>query len=76
MNVREECGHDRREVLRGSVRWAATLGLSLLSAGLLIRNPGSSAEDRCRRSRRCRGCAKLADCSLPEALSEKNHGQR
>lgn len=62
----------RREMLRSGVRYLALAGVSLLSAGLLVRGRGGSASDRCPRSAPCRHCGALAKCRRPQALAAKN----
>jgi hypothetical protein len=64
MNDSPENRCTRRELFSSSVRYVALGGLTLLSAGLVLRQ-GRAA---CPRLPDCRGCAALDRCSLPEAV--------
>ncbi|MFH1267374.1 MAG: hypothetical protein ABIK89_16745 [Planctomycetota bacterium] len=76
MQSRREINESRRAMLRSAARSFVLGGLAVLSAGLLARGKGASAESRCPRPGICRRCAVLASCSLPPALAARKKSKR
>ena len=76
MKHRDDHEASRREMLRSGVRYLALTGVSLLSAGLLVRASGPTAADRCSRSPACGNCRALATCRRPQALAAKKRKAR
>jgi len=70
MNDSTECKANRLELLRSTARYLALGGLSLVSAGLIVRGGGSSAA-ACGRRCGCRGCPALAHCQLACAAARR-----
>jgi hypothetical protein len=68
-------GYDenRREFLRSLGRKTA-LGALVLGTGSLVARPGNREE--CVSNGICRGCAEVAECGLPQALSFKESASR
>jgi hypothetical protein len=62
----------RRELLASSVRYVALGGLTLLSAGLVMRR----GNPICPRLPDCRDCAALDRCGLPEAVAARRSARR
>ncbi len=62
---------NRREFLRGSLRYSLLAGLAAVSAALLRRRGSRLANQTCVNESICRGCAVFDDCGLPQALSAK-----
>ena len=61
---------DRREFLRGSLRYGLLAGLAALTARTLTRRGAQS----CTNEGICRGCPVYTGCELPQALSAKQAG--
>jgi len=55
---------NRREMCRSALRYLALGGITVLSAGLIVRRTASSAPASCRRSLSCRECAAFDHCRL------------
>jgi hypothetical protein len=66
MTRREESSANRRQWLVGSLRYAAVAGISLLSAGLLIRGSGKAAGERCGQADDCGNCWARRNCKRAE----------
>jgi hypothetical protein len=65
---------DRREILRGSLRYLALGAITGIGAALLLRKPAMpDGSGGCTLFRSCSGCCLLARCGLPEAVSARNH---
>jgi len=62
---------DRREFLRGGVRYALLAGLAAVSAALVKRRAAGLPDQTCINQGICRRCGVVADCGLPQALSFK-----
>jgi len=72
MNEAEPNGREnRRDFLRGGVRYALLAGLGAVSATLFKRSGGKLSGQTCINQGICSGCATYADCGLPQALSRK-----
>ena len=76
MKIPPETKQSRREMLRGTARWAILGTLGVLSGALLLRKAGRSTSQDCPRTIPCRNCSALARCNLPRALSEKRANKR
>ena len=63
---------DRREFLRGGVRYALLAGLTAMSAVLVKRRGTSLPNQTCVNQGICRRCEAFAECGLPQALSAKS----
>jgi hypothetical protein len=59
----------RRDFFRAIARAAAGAGLAGLGAVLAFSGRGRAAEDPCLRMGICRGCDRVDDCGLPQAIS-------
>lgn len=57
----------RRHWIADAARYAALLGLGLLSAGLVVKRAVVPAAERCPGPIDCRRCAVLAGCASPAA---------
>jgi len=65
---------DRKEFIRNSGRWMILGALVVFTGGLATRNRISAKGDACRiTSGRCRGCAILTSCNLPDAVKYRNN---
>jgi len=68
---RTEAGANRREFLRGGVRYSLLAGLAAVSV-LLARKRGAALPGQtCINQSICRGCTVVGNCGLPQALSFK-----
>ena len=80
MSQEQDTGQSRREFFRTLGRAAAAGGLLAGGAVMALgRTPATSPAagvQTCARRSRCGGCAVLADCRLPAALSFRRHGER
>ena len=66
---------NRREFLRGGLRYALLTALGAVSA-TLARKPGAAMPGQtCINQGICGGCDAFAGCGLPQALSAKQAGQ-
>lgn len=64
---------DRRKFLESILRYGLLAALLLVS-GFLVRKHAKDP-DPCQVNPFCRNCGQLADCHLPQALKEKDHGK-
>lgn len=67
---------NRREFLRGGVRYALLAGLAAVSVVLVKKRGAALPGQTCINASICRGCGSVADCGLPQALSFKQATQR
>ena len=71
-----EAAANRREFLRGGVRYTMLAGVAVVSA-LLVKKRGAALPGQsCINNSICRGCTVVGDCGLPQALSFKQATQR
>ncbi|MEE8452895.1 MAG: hypothetical protein V3R99_13300 [Thermoguttaceae bacterium] len=68
MTRQQEQQHDRREMLRRSIRYMALGGIGIGSGTLIVRAARCPGDDGSHRSLPCRECGSLARCELPSAL--------
>ncbi len=66
MNGSQERPNNRRQWLRGAVRYAAVAGISVLSASLLIRRGAGAADARCPATLDCGNCSARRGCKRPQ----------
>ena len=59
----------RRGFFLAAARGAAAAALAVLGAYLAVLGRGRPAEEACQRMGVCRGCGRVEDCALPQALS-------
>lgn len=62
---------NRREFLRGGLRYALLTAVGAVSATLVKRSGGQLSGQTCINQGLCGGCGAFADCGLPQALSAK-----
>ncbi len=62
---------NRREFLRGGLRYALLAGLGAVTATVAARQQVRLPGQTCINAGICRGCTAFADCGLPGALSAK-----
>jgi len=76
MNKTNQDRTDRREFLRGGVRYTLLTALGAAAAALYQRSGGKLAGQNCINQGVCSGCTAFTDCGLPQALSAKQfkHG--
>jgi hypothetical protein len=67
----EPTDRSRRRWLAGCVRYSVLGGLSLLSAGLVVRSLRSPGAAGCPRNTACRDCTAWSGCQRAEALSAR-----
>lgn len=67
---------NRREFLRGGVRYTMLAGLAAVSALLAKKRGGGLPNQTCVNNSICRGCTVVGTCGLPQALSFKHATQR
>jgi len=65
--MKQADAENRRVFLKGAARNSLLAGLAALTALLARRRKN----DSCRQSGACRGCARLPQCRLPAAASER-----
>jgi hypothetical protein len=64
---------DRKEFIKTSGRWMILGVLTAFTGGLVLKRRISVNKDACSiSSGRCRECAILASCNLPEAVKLRN----
>ena len=64
---------NRREFLRGGLRYALLTAVGAVSATLVKRSVGQLAGQTCVNQGICPGCTAFTDCGLPQALSAKQY---
>lgn len=62
MSIPRERPHNRRQWLGSTLRYAAVAGISLLSAGLLMRRGADAAAGRCPAPVDCGNCSARQGC--------------
>jgi len=62
---------NRREFLRGGIRYALLAALGAVSAALFKRSGGKLSGQTCGNRGICSNCTTFAGCGLPQALSAK-----
>lgn len=62
---------NRRDFLRGGLRYALLAGLGAVTATVAARQQVRLPGQACINAGVCRGCAAFDDCGLPNALSAK-----
>lgn len=71
MNERSKNAANRREFLRGSIRYTLLACVGAVSAVLVKRRGELPENQTCVNQGICRGCGVFEDCGLPQALSAK-----
>ncbi len=64
-------GANRREFLRGGLRYALLAGLGAAAVTLVRRPAARFSGQICINDGLCRGCTIFSDCGLPQALSAR-----
>jgi hypothetical protein len=67
---------NRREFLRGGLRYALLTAVGAVSATLVKRSGGQLTGQTCINQGICRGCTAFTDCGLPQALSAKQYQRK
>jgi hypothetical protein len=60
---------NRREFLRGGIRYALLAGIGAVTAAVAGKQNGRLSGQNCVNEGICRGCGVVDDCGLPQALS-------
>jgi len=62
---------DRRQIIRGALRYAGLAFLGFVTAGAIVKKRRLQKEGKCVNLGICAGCDTYRICRLPQALSRK-----